>query len=148
MTKLWSAASWTSRLILVPPLAIFTMIAVRHLAEPHVMATQQGLAFVSPIGLTVFRAVFAGFPLSCAAFLAYCLLSNRRTLDGLVLSAMIAGIVVAIRIYGMNVDGTVQQSMALVKDETVLLAVSIIGLALELGTRARRSRASGLGFTP
>jgi hypothetical protein len=140
MATFWKAAPWISRVILVPFIAIFTMIAVRHLAHPAAMAAQQGLAFVSPVGPTVFRSGFAGFPLGCAVFLAYCILSKQRTLTGLIFSLLLVGIVLAVRVYSMNVDASVPQSMTLVKDESVLVAVSIIGIALEFGGRAYASR--------
>jgi hypothetical protein len=71
--------------------AIFIMISVQPLAHPAVAAAEQGIRFTSSLGPTVFRVAFAGIPLGCAAFLAYCLLSSRRTLTGLIFSALVLG---------------------------------------------------------
>ena len=107
------------------------MISIEPLSHPAANAAAQGIAFTSSLGATLFRVSFAGFPLGCAAFLAYCLLSGRRTLTGLIFSALILGILLVVRVYGMEVDSTVQQSMPLVKPEVVLVVITLIGAALE-----------------
>ena len=140
MNTFWKYSPWISKFILLPPTAIFIMISVRHLAHPVAEAALQGIAFTNPLGATVFRVGFAGFPLGCAAFFAYCLLTNRRTLTGLIFSVLLIGVVLAVRIYGMEVDSTVQQSLPLVKSEIVLVVISLVGIAIEIG---RRSYARG-----
>jgi hypothetical protein len=79
---------------------------------------------------------FAGFPLGCAAFFAYCLPTHRRTLTGLIFSALFNGVVLAVRTYGMQVDSTVQQSLPLVKAEIVVVAISLAGITIEIGRRS------------
>jgi hypothetical protein len=136
----WKFAPWISRLILLLPTAIFIMVGVRHLAQPAAMAAAQGFAFTSPVGPTVFRAALGGFPLGCAAFLIYCLASNRRTLTGLIFSTLLVGIILVIRIYAMEVGSSVQQSMPLVISEIVLVVISLVGIAIENRRRSYASR--------
>ena len=136
MKTLWKAAPWISKVIVLMCAAVFIMIAVEPLAHPVANAAAQGVAFTSSLGPTVFRVSFAGFPLGCAAFLAYCLFSSRRTLTGLIFSALVLGILLLVRIYGMEIDSTVQQSMPLVKPEIVLVAITLAGIAIEMGRRS------------
>jgi hypothetical protein len=68
--------------------------------------------------------------------LAYCLRTNQRTLTGLIFSALFNGVVLAVRIFGMAVDSTVQQSSALVKGEIVVVVISLVGITIEIGRRS------------
>jgi hypothetical protein len=132
----WKFSPWISKFILLPPSAILIMVGVRNLAHPEVQAAERGLAFTNPLGATIYRLGFAGFPLGCAAFLAYCLRTNRRTLTGLIFSVLFNGAVLAVRIYGMAVDSTVQQSSSLVKGEIVVVAISLVGITIDIGRRS------------
>jgi hypothetical protein len=116
------------------------MVGVRNLAHPGVQAAQRGIAFTNPLGATIYRVGFAGFPLGCAAFIAYCLRTNQRTPTGLIFSALFNGVVLAVRIFGMAVDSTVQQSSALVKGEIVVVFISLVGVTIEIGRRFYRLR--------
>ena len=102
MNMFWKAAPWISKVVVLLSAAIFTAISVQPIAHPAAEAAAQGIAFTSSLGPTVFRVAFAGFPLGCAAFLAYCLFSSRRTLTGLIFSALLLGIILVVRIYGME----------------------------------------------
>jgi hypothetical protein len=103
MNTFWKGAPWISKVIVLVSTAIFIVISVRPIAHLAASAAEQGIAFTSSLGPTVFRVAFAGFPLGCAAFLAYCLLSSRGTLTGLIFSALVLGIVLVVRIYGMRI---------------------------------------------
>jgi hypothetical protein len=137
----WKFSPWMSKAILLPPTAILTMVGVRNLAHPEEQAAERGIAFTNPLGSTIYRVGFAGFPLGCAAFIAYCLRTNRRTLTGLIFSALFNGVVLAVRIFGMAVDSTVQQSLPLVRKEVVVVVVSLVGITIEIGrwSYARRT---------
>ena len=140
MNTFWKFSSWISKFILLPPTAILTMVGVRNLAHPEVQAAERGIAFTNPLGATIYRVGFAGFPLGCAGFIAYCLRTNRRTLTGLIFSAMFNGVVLAVRLFGMAVDSTVQQSLPLVKGEIVVVVTSLVGITFEVGRRSYRLR--------
>jgi hypothetical protein len=148
MNTLWKAAPWINKVIVLMSAAIFIMIAVEPLAHPAANAAAQGIAFTSSLGPTVFRVSFAGFPLGCAAFLAYCLLSSRRTLTGLIFSALVLGILLLVRVYGMEIDSTVQQSMPLVKPEIILVAITLAGIAIEMGRRSYVRRRMPIASAP
>ena len=62
MSTFWKVAPWISKLILLPPTAIFIMIAVQHLAKPAAMAAAEGCAFTSPVGPTVNKLPSNPFP--------------------------------------------------------------------------------------
>ena len=148
MNTLWKAAPWVSKVIVLMSTAIFVMIAVEPLAHPAANAAAQGIAFTSSLGPTVFRVSFAGFPLGCAAFLTYCLLSRRKTLTGLIFSALVLGILLLVRIYGMEIDSTVRQSMPLVKPEIALVAITLAGIAIEVRHRSYVRRRMLIGNAP
>ena len=136
MKSLWKAAPWLSKAILLLSTGIFVMIAIQPFAHPAADAASQGIAFTSPAGATFYRVSFAGFPIGCAAFLLYCLVSNRRSLTGLIFSTLILGILLAVRIYGMEVDSTVAQSLPLVKPEIVLVLITLLGIVIEARYRS------------
>jgi hypothetical protein len=131
MNKFWKAAPWIGKVVVFLCTAIFVAISVQPLFHPAASAASQGIAFTSSLGLTIFRVSFAGLPLGCAGFLVYCLVSRRRTLTGLVFSALLLGFVLIVRIYGMEVDSSVPQSMPLVIAEIVLVAITLAGIAIE-----------------
>lgn len=136
MNTFWKFSPWMSKLILLPPSAILIMVGVRNLAHPEREAAERGIAFTNPLGATVYRVGFAGFPLGCAAFIAYCLRTNRRTLTGLTFTALFNGAVLAVRLFGMNIDSTVQQSLPLVKGEIAVIVTSLAGMTIEIGRRS------------
>lgn len=140
MNVFWKFSPWMSKAVLVPPAAILTKVGVRNLTHPEEQAAERGIAFTNPLGTTIYRVGFAGFPLGCAAFLAYCLRTNQRTLTGLIFSALFNGVVLAVRIFGMTVDSTVKESMHLVRAEIGVVAVSLAGITLELRRRPHRLR--------
>jgi hypothetical protein len=142
MNTFWKAAPWIGRIIVLACTAIFTAISIQPLVYPVSSAALQGIAFTSTVGMTIFRVAFAGFPLGCAGFLMYCLFSGRRTLTGLIFSALLLGIVLLVRVYGMEVDSSVQQSMSLVLAEIVLTVITLAGIAIEIGCVSRVRRAS------
>jgi hypothetical protein len=148
MNTFWKTAPWISKLIVLLSTAIFIMISLQPIAHPADAAAAQGIAFTSPLGPTVFRVAFAGIPLGCAAFLAYCLLSSRRTLTGLIFSALILGIVLVVRIYGMEIDSSVRQSMPLVTAEIVLVAITLVGIAIEIARRSYLRRTMAISSAP
>lgn len=137
MEKLWKIAPWLVRLILVPPTFIFGMIASRYILHPAENAALVGIALTAPLGATITRVGFGGFPLACSLFTLWCLVSKRRVLTGLTFVTILVSAVLAVRAFGVVVDGTAAQSMHLIHVELVLLTVFVAGLVLE-STRRRR----------
>jgi len=142
MEKLWKSAPWLTRLILLPPTVIFTLVASRYITHPVASAAAQGIVLPPGLGVTIARVGLGGFPLGCAIFLATCLFSRRRLLTGLTFVAILVGVILLVRIFGMTADSTVRENLKLVNAEIGLLVVIGVGLFLELGRRAylRRTR--------
>lgn len=132
MQTFWKAAPWISKVIMLLSTAIFIVIAIQPITRPAASAAAQGIAFTSSLGPTVFRVSFGGFPLGCAVFLVYCLISNHRTLIGLIFSALVLGMLLVVRIYGMEAGSSVEQSMPLVKPEIVLVAIMLVGISIDM----------------
>lgn len=138
MKTFWKIAPWLSRLILVLPTLIFVLIASKYLIHPAQAAAEVGISLTAPLGATILRVGFGAFPLGCAIFIFACLISERRILTGLSFVATMVGVVLLVRIYGMLVDGTVKESMALIRPEVILLVVCSIGLIIEFSRRRHR----------
>jgi hypothetical protein len=132
MERFQKVAPWLTRLILLPPTVIFALIAARYLANPVASAAAQGIVLPAGLGVTIARVGLGGFPLGCGIFLATCLWSRRRLLNGLTFVAIMVSVVLAVRIFGMVADSTVQANMRLVGREIGLLVVTVIGIFLEL----------------
>ena len=136
MRSFWKIAPWLTRLILLPPTVIFALIAARYIAHPVASAAAQGIVLPAGLGVTIVRVGLGGFPLGCSIFLATCLLSKRRLITGLTFVAIMASVVLAVRVFGMTVDSTVRENLHLVHAEIGLLVITGMGLVLELGQRA------------
>lgn len=140
MEGFWKFASWFTRLILVPPTLIFALVASRHIFHPIEIAAAVGIAFTSSLGVTITRVGLGGFPLACSLFTLFCLTSRRRVATGLAFVATLVSVVLSVRVFGMVIDGTVHESMRLVRPEVTLLVLFVIGLFLDSARRRRESR--------
>src|SRR5215469_7562302 len=140
MKTFWNIAPWLTRLILLPPTVIFALIATRYIAHPVASAAARGIVLPPGLGVTIARVGLGGFPLGCSIFLATCLLSKRRLLTGLTFVAIMISVVLAVRVFGMTADSTVQENLKLVNAEAGLLAVTGFGLFVELSRRAHFRR--------
>jgi len=141
MNKFWKAAPWLSRIVLLPPTVIFSLIAARYIAHPVSSAAAQGIVLPPGLGVTIARVGLGGLPLGCSIFLATCLLSQRRIMTGLTFVAIMISVVLAVRVFGMTEDSTVQENLKLVNAEVGLLLVTCIGLFLEWSRRVQFRRA-------
>lgn len=137
MNRFWRIAPWLTRFMLVPPTAIFTLIASRYLFSPVQTGAGIGLAFNAPVAITIVRVGFGGFPLACAIFTLSCLVSSRRVLTGLGFVAIVMASALCVRVFGMVTDGSVHESMGLVRAEAIMLVIFIAGIFIE---RARWNR--------
>ncbi len=129
------AGPWLTRLILLPPTFVFTMIAFKYISHPAEMAATVGIALTTPLAATILRIGFGAFPLGCALFTISCLVSTRRLLTGLGFVATMMSVALVVRIFGIVVDGTLHESLRLVVAEVVLLVVTLAGVAIETGRR-------------
>src|SRR5437879_9006931 len=143
MKGFWRFAPWVTRLILVAPTFIFMSIASRYIAHPAQAAASAGISLDKPLAATVLRIGFGAFPLASAIFSLSCLVSTRRILTGLSFASTMVGVALVVRVFGMLADGTVRESMRLVRAEAAMLAVCILGVFIVLGRRNQHRQATG-----
>jgi hypothetical protein len=136
MNRFWRIAPWLTRFMLIPPTVIFALIASRYLFSPVQTGAGIGLAFHAPVAITIVRVGFGGFPLACAIFTLSCLASRRRVLIGLGFVAIVMACALCVRVFGMFTDGSVHESMGLVRAEGVMLVIFVASIFIE---RARRN---------
>jgi len=135
MKGFWRFAPWVTRLILLAPTFIFASIASKYIAHPAQAAAG---ALDKPLAATVIRIGFGAFPLASAIFSLSCLVSTRRILTGLSFVSTMVGVALVVRVFGMLADGTVRESMGLVRAEAIMLAAFIVGVFIELGRRSQQ----------
>lgn len=135
MNKFWRFAPWLTRLILAAPTLIFTLIASRYLFDPVHEGGKIGIAFNTPLAITITRVGFGAFPLAFAIFTLFCIVSARRVLTGLSFVATIMAVALVVRVAGMLADGTVHESMGLVRAEAIMLVLFTAGIFIERGRR-------------
>jgi hypothetical protein len=136
MTTLLKLSPWFSRLIVLGVAVLFTMISLKFVLDPQHAAASAGITIELGIGTTNTRAGFGGFPLAFAAILVFCLFSSRRLLAALWSIATVAAVILVVRLFGAAWDATFAQSAHLLIPEAAILAVSLLGAALE-ATRRR-----------
>jgi hypothetical protein len=142
MNKFWRFAPWLTRLILLAPTFIFALIASKYIVHPAQAAAAVGITLDKPLAATILRIGFGAFPLSCSIFTLSCLVSTRRILTGLGFVSIVVGVALIVRVFGMLVDGTVQESMGLVVNEAVMLLLFIAGVFIERGRRNKLKQAT------
>ena len=69
-----------------------------------------------------------------------CLVSRRRVTTGLTFVATLVGVVLVVRIFAMMIDGTVHESIRLVRAEAILLVLFVISLFLDFAKRRHELR--------
>jgi hypothetical protein len=135
--NLWKLSPWLSRLVVLAVAGLFTMISVKFVLDPQHAAASSGITLDTAIGTTNTRAGFGGFPLGIAALLLFCLFSSRRLLAALASIATLAGVILAVRLFGAAQDGTFGQSAHLLIPETVIVVVSLLAALMETRRRAQ-----------
>jgi hypothetical protein len=136
---------WFNRIIILAVAALFLMISAKFILDPQGAATASGLSINLPLGFTNTRAGFGGFPLSFALFLIYCLFSTRRHLPALGSIALVSAVILAVRLYGAQKDGTFALSAPLLVPEAAILFLAVLGVLIEkrrLGMEPGGMRAS------
>jgi len=117
---------WLSRAVLAAALLVLGLIARKFVLAPEAAAAASHIVLQTPLAVTNMRASFGAFPLGSAAFLLYCLISDRR-LAGLVFVLTIMGTALAVRLVGVLSDGTALESLTPLLAETLLAIAAIAG---------------------
>jgi hypothetical protein len=140
----WRFAPWISRLILLWPAVILTLVGLRGVFRPVEFGIAQGISLHSSQGMAIGRVAFGGFPVGCALFASWCVVSKRRVATGLAFIAMILGAVVAVRVVGIVLDGAMGRNLLLLGVETVIIVACLFGIFLERRSPdARANRRAG-----
>jgi hypothetical protein len=143
VNKVWRFVPWLNRLVLLAPTVVFSLIAVKYLADPVGTAAAFKISLGSAAAVTNMRVGFGAFPLGFALILMSCLVSARRHLMGLWFVATIIGVATGARLLGIMLDGPASQSLMVLRPEVVLLTLSSVGLVLEMRRRADASARAG-----
>jgi hypothetical protein len=133
MKKLWHFGPWLTRLVLLAVAVIFTVIGYKYLTDPVGATAPFKIHLGSAAAVTNMRVGFGAFPIAFALIALVCLLSEGRLLVGLYFVVATIGIVTAVRIFGLQVDGAAVETLKVLRPELVLLALSTISLFLEVG---------------
>jgi hypothetical protein len=137
MEHFWRVIPWFNRLVLLAATLIFALIGIRYITDPLGAAAATDISLGSALAVSTMRVGFGAFPLGCALIALACLVSPLRLHIGLSFVATIFGVALAVRVFAILDDGTLQQSLALLSAEAILLTLSIIGLIAEKGRRQR-----------
>jgi hypothetical protein len=129
-----------SRGVLVAVTGILALISRKYLFNTTAQAAASGITITAPIGATITRVGFGGFPLACAIVVVTCLVSTERLRWGLWFVMALFGTVLAVRLLGAVVDGSVPQSIPLIIPEVVFLTLTTIALLIGRGQDAQRRR--------
>ena len=121
---------WFTRLVLLSATSLFAMIGRKYVFDPVAAVRNAGIVLNTPMALTTVRASFGAFPLACAVSVLVCLLSARRNRIGLWFIAVLIGIVLAVRLYGIVVDGTLRESQPVLIAELVLFSIAVVALLM------------------
>lgn len=130
MNQFWRIAPWLTRVLLLVPAALFGFLGWRYMSQPITTAAIDRIALGSGAAVTDMRVVGALFA-ACGLITTY-LLSTKRLLAGMGFVVTVIGVVTAARAFGLWTDGPAPGTVSKLTTETVLLAVFLVGGALEL----------------
>jgi hypothetical protein len=140
MKHFFRFAPWINRLVLGAATLIFTMIGVRHIADPVRASAAAGIVLNSGLAATTTRVGFGAFPLGFAIFSFACLLSTRRLRVGVSLVAIVITTAIVVRLFSIPTDGAAPESLRLFVPETIILLLSTGGLLLEAARLRRQTK--------
>jgi hypothetical protein len=127
---------WFSRLVLLAVTVLLGLISSKFIIDPVGAAAASDMTLGSQLAITNMRASFGAFPLGCAAVAFACLVFPGQRRSGLYLVAAVIGVVLAARVYGVLLDGTLAENIRVLMAEAVVLVLSTFAILGE----ARRER--------
>lgn len=142
MNNSWKLSQWITRLLLVPPALIFTLVGIRGLTHLTSDLGARGIAFTSGLGITTGQVGFGAFPLACALFLIGCLFSERLLPVALAFVGTLDSVVLAVRVISMRANNSTAGNMRIVVAEIILLALVAAGSLIELARRRANTPAA------
>jgi hypothetical protein len=129
--RLWSLAPWLSRLIMLPPVLVFSLISIRFLTTPG--HATPGVSLHTPEAITDTRVIGAWMVTLLIMLITFLVSENRLWLGHLQLAAFM-GVTLVVRILGFMNDGTTlamgnQRPITIV--EIVFLVLNTLGLVVQ-----------------
>lgn len=129
--KIWRFAPWLSRIVMLPPVLVFTLISVRFLTNPG--HATPGVSLNTPEAFTDTR-VIGAWMVTLLTILITFLLSESRLWLGHLQLAVFMGVTLAVRIFGFMNDGTTlamgnQRAITIV--EIVFLVLNTVGFIVQ-----------------
>ena len=137
--RIGSLATWLSRLVMVPPMLIMILIAVRCISDPIHAVAATGVTLSTPEALTDMR-VIGGLALTIALVIATSITSLRRLLSGHLTIIALMGLVLAVRLFGFAHDGTtlaMGDQKVKFTGEILFLTLNTFGFILQTYLRGR-----------
>jgi len=122
---------WFSRAVLLAALAVLALIGRKFVGDPVGSATASGITLGTPLALTNMRASFGAFPLGCSLFVLVCLVTASLRRTGLIFVMLVIGTALAVRVFGIIVDGTFGDSLRVLAAETVLFCLCFAAYSAE-----------------
>jgi len=128
---MWNFAPWLSRIVMLPPIAVFTLIGIRFLTNPG--HATPGVTLNAPKAFTDTR-VLGAWMVTMVIMLIVFLLSENRLWLGNVQLTVFMGVTLAVRVFGFANDGTTlamgnQRTITIV--ETVFPVLNALGVVLQ-----------------
>jgi len=128
---LWTFAPWLSRLVMLPPILVLTLISIRFLTNTgHAIP---GAMLTTPEAFTDTR-VMAAWMMTMLAMLLLFVSSQKRLWLGHLQIALLMGLVLVVRIFGFAHDGTtlaMGNQKPITVAEIVFLTLNLLGLFLQ-----------------
>jgi hypothetical protein len=134
---MWKAAPWLSRVVMLPPAFVFTVITLRYFTDPAHAVT--GSSLHTPEAFTDTR-VIGAWMLTLLILLVTFLASKRRLWLGHLQLVVFMAATLVVRVFGFVHDGTTlamgnQRPITVV--EIVFLILNFTGLLLQMNLRKR-----------
>jgi Domain of unknown function (DUF4345) len=126
---------WFGRLVLAGATILFSLIALRQIADPVGASTPHQIALGSSDAITIMR-VTGGLFLGLALVLGACIVSGHL-LTGLGVLATVIAVVTTVRVMGLVVDGPGPFTLQVLKPEVVFTVLSSIAFFMEWRRRQR-----------
>lgn len=126
---------WFRGGVLFAATAILLLISVKFLMDPPAQAAARGITLSTPLGVTIARVGFGGFPLA-SAIVTGALLLTGSVRRGLWFVVILFGTVLAVRVLSGAANGSLAASVPLIVPEAVFVSLSLIALTLGRQHRA------------
>lgn len=133
-------APWFSRIVMIPPTIIMTLIAFRYIRNPIHAASPTGVALTTPEALTDTRVVGA-LALTVAFAIAGSVVSFSDLRVGHATVIALMAFILAVRFFGFAEDGTtlaMGDQKVKVIGEAVFLTLNTLGLVLQIYLQGNR----------